>query len=154
MIPLSVIDLLVHGESFGGARAHVQQQVEMAVQHLDGKEVNLERDGALVLLLLLLLLGLAVAEEEQAIRLSGAEVERDGAGLLCRPLVERDKGLGGLEGDGVQRGHALTLEGHRATHLHLGVTLLGKPRELQPYVIVLVHNLLVHMASKQRRKKG
>lgn len=42
MVPLSVVDLLVDGPGLGGAWAHVQQQVQVAVQHLDGKEVHLQ----------------------------------------------------------------------------------------------------------------
>ena len=58
-----------------------------------------------------------VAEEHQAVGLRGAEVEGDGARLLGRPLAQRHVGLGRVEGDGVQGGHALALEGHHPAHL-------------------------------------
>lgn len=40
MVPLAVIDLLVDCPGLCGSRAHVQQQVQMAIQHLDSKEVH------------------------------------------------------------------------------------------------------------------
>ena len=139
MVPFAVIDFLVDRLGLCGSRAHVQQQVQMAVQHLDGKEVHLESLG--VLGILPLLLGLAMAEEEKAVGLCGAEVKGDGARLLGVPLVEDDIGLWRLEGDGVQSGHVLTLKGHGTVDLHLGVTLPGQPGQLQSHVIVFVHNL-------------
>lgn len=32
-------------------------------------------------------------------------------------------------------------EGGKSSYLHLGVSLLGEPRQLQPHVVVLVHHL-------------
>lgn len=32
-------------------------------------------------------------------------------------------------------------EGGKSSYLHLGVSLLGQPRQLQPHVVVLVHHL-------------
>lgn len=46
MIPLSVVDLPVDGLGLGGSRAHVQQQVQVAVQHLDGEEIHLRVKGS------------------------------------------------------------------------------------------------------------
>lgn len=139
MVPLAVIDFLIDCPGFCGSGAHVQQQVQVAIQHLNGKEVHLE--SLRTLGILRLLFGLAVAEEEQAVGLRGAEVERDGARLLCVPLVEYDEGLWCLERDGVQRGHVLAFEGHSAVDLHLRIAQLGKPGQLKSHVIVFVHNL-------------
>ncbi len=111
----------------------------MAIEHFNGKEVHLESLGALGILRLLL--GLAMAEEEKAVGLCGAEVEGDGACFLSVPLVEDDKRLWRLECDGVQSGHVLALEGHSAMDLHLGITQLGQPGQLKSHVIVFVHNL-------------
>uniref|UniRef100_A0A3B1J3K7 Uncharacterized protein n=2 Tax=Astyanax mexicanus TaxID=7994 RepID=A0A3B1J3K7_ASTMX len=147
MVPFSIIDLLVHSLGLGGARAHVQQEIEVSVQHLNGKEVHLHGLGAFGVFLLLLL-GFAVAEEQQAVGFGGAEVEGDGTGLLRRPLAERDERFGGLEGDRVQGGHVLTLESHDSAHFHLGITLFGQARQLQPHVVVLVYNLDVREENK------
>ena len=138
MVPLPIVDFPVDRPGLGGAGAHVQQQVEVPVQHLNGKEVHLEDLRALGVLHLL---GLAVAKEEQAVGLGGAEVEGDGAGLFGVPLAEGDVGLRRLEGDGVQGGDILALEGHHPVHLHLHVSLLSQPGQLQPHIIVLIHNL-------------
>ncbi len=118
----------------------------MAVQHLDGKKVHLETLGTLGVLWLLL--WFAMAEEEEAIRLCGAEVKGDRACLLSVPLVEDDKRLWGLKRDGVQSGHVFTLEGHSTMDLHLGITQLGQPGQFKSYVVVFVHNL-----KKKQRKK-
>lgn len=139
MVPLAVIHLLIDCPGLCGSRAHVQQQVQMAVQHLNGKEVHLESLGALGVLGLLL--GLAVAEEEEAVGLGGAEVKGDGARLLGVPLVEDDEGLWRLKRDGVQSGYVLALEGHGAVDLHLGIAQLGQPGQLKSHIVVFVHNL-------------
>lgn len=99
MVPLPIIDFLIDRPGLCCSRAHVQQQEQMAIQHLDGKEVHLERLGTLGVLWLLL--GLAVAEEEKAVGLSGAEVEGDGTCFLRVPLVEDDIRLWCLKCDGV-----------------------------------------------------
>uniref|UniRef100_A0A3Q3F696 Uncharacterized protein n=1 Tax=Labrus bergylta TaxID=56723 RepID=A0A3Q3F696_9LABR len=139
VVPLSIIDLLIDRPGLCGSRAHIQQQVKMAVQHLDGKEVHLERLG--ILRVLGLLLGLSVAEEQEAIRLCGAEVKGDGARLLGVPLVQDNEGLRCLECDGIQSGHVLTLESHSAMDLHLGITQFGQPGQLKSHIVVFVHNL-------------
>uniref|UniRef100_A0A8C1YBN9 Uncharacterized protein n=1 Tax=Cyprinus carpio TaxID=7962 RepID=A0A8C1YBN9_CYPCA len=87
VVPFPIIDFFVDGTGFGGARAHVKQKVQVAVQHLNGKEIHLQGFGALWVFLLLRL-GFSVAEEEKAIGLSGAEVEGDGTGFFGGPLVK------------------------------------------------------------------
>lgn len=139
MVPLSIIYFLVDRPGFGGSRAHIQQQVQMAIQHLDGKEIHLGSLGNLGIFWLLL--GLPVAEEQKAIWLRGAEVKRDGACLLGVPLVENYERLRRLERDRVQGSHILTLKGHGAMDLHLGIAQLGQPGQFEPHVIVFVHNL-------------
>lgn len=67
--------------------------------------------------LALLLAGLAVAEEHEAVGLGGPEVKGDGPRLLGRPLAQSHKGLRGVKGHRVQRGHTLTLKGHHAADL-------------------------------------
>lgn len=58
-----------------------------------------------------------MTEKHQSVGLRGPEVERDRSRLLGRPLAQRHEGLWGVEGDGVQRGHALALKGHHPTYL-------------------------------------
>uniref|UniRef100_A0A8C4I1Y3 Uncharacterized protein n=1 Tax=Dicentrarchus labrax TaxID=13489 RepID=A0A8C4I1Y3_DICLA len=55
------------------------------------------------------LLGFAMGEEDKAVGLGRAEIERDGSHPLGVPLGEADVGLGSLERNGVQGGHILTL---------------------------------------------
>uniref|UniRef100_A0A4X1VBP4 Uncharacterized protein n=2 Tax=Sus scrofa TaxID=9823 RepID=A0A4X1VBP4_PIG len=95
--PLAVIDLAAGGPKLDAPRAHVQQKVEVAVQQLHGKVVGP--------------LGSAVAagpgpgppalaEEQQPVGLSGAEVQGDGASALGAPAGQRHEGLRALEVDG------------------------------------------------------
>lgn len=112
----------------------------MTIQHLNGKEVHLK--SLWTLGILWLLLGLAMAKEEEAVGFCGAEVKGDGACLLSVPLVEDNKRLWSLKCDGVQSGYVLTLEGHSTMDLHLGITLLGQPGQLESHVVVFVHNLI------------
>uniref|UniRef100_A0A3P8T3N0 Uncharacterized protein n=1 Tax=Amphiprion percula TaxID=161767 RepID=A0A3P8T3N0_AMPPE len=77
MVPLAIIDFLIDC---------------LGLFHLEGL-------GTLGILWLLL--GLAVAEKEKSVGLCGSEVKGDGACLLSVPLVEDDKRLGCLKGDGV-----------------------------------------------------
>lgn len=139
MVPLAVVDLLIDSPGFGGSRAHIQQQVQVAIKHLNGKEVHLETLRTLGVFGLLL--GLAVTEEQEAVGFSGTEVEGDGASLLRVPFVEDDERLRRLKRDGVQRGYVLALEGHSALDLHLGVAQLGQSGQLEPHVVVFVHDL-------------
>lgn len=87
MVPFPIIDLFVDGTGFRGARAHVEQKVQVAIQHLYGEEIHLQRLGTLGVFLLLRL-GFSVTKEEQAVGLGGAEVKRDGASFFGRPLVK------------------------------------------------------------------
>uniref|UniRef100_A0A8C3T7A1 Uncharacterized protein n=1 Tax=Chelydra serpentina TaxID=8475 RepID=A0A8C3T7A1_CHESE len=85
--PLAVVDLLVAGPHLDATRAHVQQQVKVAVQQLHGKVVSL-----VWALSTALPRGLQapMAEEQQPVGLSGAEVKGDGASLLGVPLGQGD----------------------------------------------------------------
>uniref|UniRef100_A0A673MFJ4 Uncharacterized protein n=1 Tax=Sinocyclocheilus rhinocerous TaxID=307959 RepID=A0A673MFJ4_9TELE len=87
VVPFPVVYFFVDGTGFGGARAHVEQKVQVAVQHLNGEEIHLQGFGALGVFLLLRF-GFSVAEEEKAVGLSGAEVEGDGTGFFGGPLVK------------------------------------------------------------------
>lgn len=82
-----------------------------------------------------------MAEEEKPAGLCGTEVKGDGACLLGVPFIESYEGLWGLEGDGVKGCHVLTFESHDAMNLHLGITQFGHPGQLEPHVVVFVHNL-------------
>lgn len=82
-----------------------------------------------------------MGEEDQAIGFRGAEVKGDGSHALGVPLGEADEGFRGLEGDGVQRGHVLTLVRHLTLDFHLGVHDASEAGQLQSNVIVLVHHL-------------
>ncbi len=136
--PLSVVHLLVAGLELDAAGAHVHQQVEKAVQQLHGEVVGLHLTAGP---LLFAALGLAVAEQQQAAGLGGAEVEGDGAGLLGVPARQRDVGLGRLESHGVQGRHVLAAEHQVPVHTDLRVPLDGQTRQLQLEVVVLVHHL-------------
>uniref|UniRef100_A0A8C8STH0 Uncharacterized protein n=1 Tax=Pelusios castaneus TaxID=367368 RepID=A0A8C8STH0_9SAUR len=105
--PLAIIDLLVAGSHLDATRAHVQQQVEVAIQQLHGKVVSL-----VWALSTALPRGLEppMAKEQQPVGLGGAEVKGDGACLLGVPLGQGDVGLGRLKGDRVQRRHVLAAE--------------------------------------------
>lgn len=139
MVPGAVVDLGLCGLHLNGSRAHVQQQVQPSVQQLHCKEVHL-----VVLLALGVppVLGLAVGEEDQAVRLGGAEVEGDGAHALCVPLGQCQVGIGGLEVDGVKGGDVLALEHNVTLEFHLGVHDAGQAGQLKADVIVLVHHLV------------
>uniref|UniRef100_A0A3Q1K7D1 Uncharacterized protein n=1 Tax=Anabas testudineus TaxID=64144 RepID=A0A3Q1K7D1_ANATE len=139
VVPIAIINLLINGLGLCGSRAHIQQQVEMSIQHLNSKEIHLESLGTLGVLRLLL--RLAVAEEKKAIGLCGAEVKGDGAGLLGIPFVEDDIRLGRFKCNWVQSGHILTLKGHSAMDFHFGITLSGQSGQLKSHIVVFVHNL-------------
>lgn len=79
MAPLAIIQSLVTGFHFDAPRAHIHDQVQKAIQQLYGEEVG---PG---LSLWLCTLQAAMAEQQQATGLCGAEVERYGARLLCVP---------------------------------------------------------------------
>ena len=65
-------------------------------------------------------------------------------------LFRSDEGVRGLEGDGVEGGYVLTLEGHQPMDLHVGVALLGQARQLETYIVVLIH----HLGQVRRRGEG
>lgn len=87
------------------------------------------------------LLGFAMGEEDEAIGLSCAEIKRDGSHPLGVPLGEADVGLGGLEGNGIQSGHVLTLVGYLSLDFHLRVHNPSQAGQLEPDVIVLIYHL-------------
>uniref|UniRef100_A0A3Q2XQ10 Uncharacterized protein n=1 Tax=Hippocampus comes TaxID=109280 RepID=A0A3Q2XQ10_HIPCM len=121
--PFPIIDFLVAGFQLGFARAHVDQQVQITIQQLQGEVIGLQLPSGL---LLFGPLRAAVAEEEEAAGLRGAEVEGDGARLL---------------GDRVQGRHVLAAEHQVAVQGDFWVTLDGQAGELQLEVVVLVHHL-------------
>lgn len=82
-----------------------------------------------------------MGEEDEAVGLSCAEIKRDGSHPLSVPLWETDEGLGGLERNGVQGGHILTLVGHLTLDLHLRVHNASQAGQLKTDVIVLIHHL-------------
>lgn len=140
MAPIPIIDLLVASLQLCFPRAHVNQQVQIPVQQLHCEVISLQLPAGL---LLFGALRSAVAEQQESTWLRGAEVKGDGARLLCVPLGERDVGLGGLEGDGIQRCHILATEHKVAVQGNFGVPLDGQPGKLELEVIVLVHDLEV-----------
>lgn len=121
MVPFAIIDLLIDGPGLRGARAHVQQQVQVAVQHFDSKEVHLESLGPTGLFAGL---GPAVAKEQQPIGFCGAEIEGYGTGPTGCPGAQSHEGLWRLESHGIQSGYALALEGYCPVNLHFGVPQL------------------------------
>lgn len=138
MVPFSIVGFLLSGFHFDGARAHVKQQVQVAIKEFHGKEVHF---GVLLAPSILPLLGLAMGEEDQAIGLSGAEVKGDGTHAFGVPFGQADISLWGLKVDGVQRGHVLALENNFTIDFHLGIPDPGQARQLQTNVIILINNL-------------
>jgi len=138
MAPIPVVDLLVAGFQLCFPRAHIDQQVQIALQQLHGEVIGLQLPTGL---LLFGTLRTSVAEQQEAAGLRGAEVKGDGSRLLGVPLRQRDEGLGGLEGDGVQGRHVLAAEHQVAAQGDLGVALDGQLGQLQLEVVVLVHHL-------------
>uniref|UniRef100_A0A670ZBZ7 Uncharacterized protein n=1 Tax=Pseudonaja textilis TaxID=8673 RepID=A0A670ZBZ7_PSETE len=93
--PLPVVHFLGAGPHFDAPRAHVQQQVKVAVQKLHGEIICLVHALRSALLRRL---QSAVAEEEKPIGFGGPEIKGDGAGLLGVPLGQGNVRLGRLEG--------------------------------------------------------
>uniref|UniRef100_A0A3P9Q236 Uncharacterized protein n=1 Tax=Poecilia reticulata TaxID=8081 RepID=A0A3P9Q236_POERE len=121
MPPLAVVQPVVAGFNFNAAGAHVHGQVEKSLQQLYGEEVCAGLPvGQLSLLA-------AVAEQQQAAGLCGAEVERYGAGLLCVPPGQCQVGRRRVEGDWLQSFHVFTAEYQVAMDTDLGVPLLSQP---------------------------
>ncbi|CAG5928290.1 unnamed protein product [Menidia menidia] len=129
VVPGAIVDFGLGGFDFDGPGAHVQQQVQPAIQQLHGEEVHL-----VVLLALGVppVLGLTVREEDQPVGLGGAEVEGDGAHPFGVPFGQRKVGVRGLEVDGVQGGYVFTLENHVPLEFHLWVHYAGQAGQLQP----------------------
>uniref|UniRef100_A0A8D0BVI0 Uncharacterized protein n=1 Tax=Salvator merianae TaxID=96440 RepID=A0A8D0BVI0_SALMN len=124
--PLSVVHFLDTGPHLDATRAHVEQQVQVAVQEFHGEVVGLVQTlGAP----LFRWLQAPVTEEQQPIRFCGAEVEGDGPCLLGVPFGQRDVRLGGFKGDRVKGCHVFAAEDKVAVDLHLGVTFFGKARQ-------------------------
>ncbi|CAG5929507.1 unnamed protein product [Menidia menidia] len=92
-------------------------------------------------LLLFGTLRVAVAEEQQAAGLCSAEVKRDRSRLLGVPLRQRDVGLGGLKGYGVQCRHILTAEHQIPVQRDFRVAFDGQPGKLQLKVVVFIYHL-------------
>lgn len=138
MAPIPIIDLLVAGLQLCFPRAHVNQQVQIPVQQLHCEVISLQLSAGL---LLFGALRSAMAEQQESAGLRGAEVKRDGARLLCVPLGQRDVGLGGLEGDRIQRCHILATEHEVSVQGNFWIPLNGKSGKLEFEVIVLVHHL-------------
>lgn len=124
MAPFPVIDLLVAGLQLCFSGAHVNQQVQIPVQQLHGEVISLQLPAGL---LLFGALRAAVAEQKESAGLRGTEVEGDGARLLGVPLGQRDVGLGGIEGDGVQGCHVLAAKHQVTIQGYFGVPLDGQP---------------------------
>uniref|UniRef100_A0A3P8UEB4 Uncharacterized protein n=1 Tax=Amphiprion percula TaxID=161767 RepID=A0A3P8UEB4_AMPPE len=94
--PLAVIQPFVASFHLDAARAHIHDQVEESVQQLYGKEISPR------LPIRLRTLQTAMAEQQQAAGLCGAEVKRYGARLLCVPPGQRHVGRRRVEGNGVK----------------------------------------------------
>uniref|UniRef100_A0A8C6IKB8 Uncharacterized protein n=1 Tax=Mus spicilegus TaxID=10103 RepID=A0A8C6IKB8_MUSSI len=127
MVPFPIIGFLLSGLHFDGARAHVKQQIQVAIKKFHSKEVNF-----CVLLApdIFPFLRLPVSEENQAVGLSGAKVKGNGAHTFGVPLGQADVSLWGLKVDGIQCGHVLTLEHNFTIDFHLGVSNPGQARQL------------------------
>lgn len=121
MAPLAIIQSLVTGFHFDAPRAHIHDQVEKSIHQLYGKEVS---PGLSVRLRTL---QAAMAEQQQAAGLCGAEVKRYGAHLLCVPPGQRQAGRRCVEGDRLQCFHILAAEYQVTMDTDLRVSLLSQP---------------------------
>lgn len=104
MAPLAIINPLVAGFDLDAARAHIHDQVEKSLHQLDGEEVGAgfpvgDRT-----------LQAAMAEQQQAAGLRGAEVKGNGARLLCIPPGQRQVGVRRVKGDRLQSLHVFAAE--------------------------------------------
>uniref|UniRef100_A0A3Q2CGP9 Uncharacterized protein n=1 Tax=Cyprinodon variegatus TaxID=28743 RepID=A0A3Q2CGP9_CYPVA len=84
VVPHPIIDFSLGGLNFDCSRAHVQKQVQPSIQQLHRKEVHL-----------VVLLPLHITS------VLSAEVKGDGADAFGVPLRQGEKGVRGLEIDGV-----------------------------------------------------
>lgn len=121
MAPLAIIQSLVTGFRLDAAGAHIHDQIQISVQELDGEEVG---PGLPVGLRAL---QAAMAEEQQATGLRGAEVERYGARLLCVPPGQSQVGRRRVEGDRLQGFHILAAEYQVTMDTDLRVSLFSQP---------------------------
>lgn len=136
MAPLAIIQSLVTGFHLDAARAHIHDQVEKSIQKLNGEEVS---PGLPVGLRTL---KAAMAEQQQAAGLCGAEVKRYGARLLCVPPGQCQEGKRCVEGDGLQGLHVLAAEDQVTMDTDLRVPLFSQPRQFQSKLIILVDHLI------------
>lgn len=82
-----------------------------------------------------------MGEENEAVGLCCAEIERDGSHPFGVPLGEADVGLRSLERNRVQGGHILTLVGNLTLDFHLRIHNSSQAGQLKTDVIVLIHHL-------------
>uniref|UniRef100_A0A8C6PHQ5 Uncharacterized protein n=1 Tax=Nothobranchius furzeri TaxID=105023 RepID=A0A8C6PHQ5_NOTFU len=90
--PLAIVQPLVAGFNLDAAGAHVHDQVDKPVQQLHGKEVSAGLPVGQRTL------QVAMAEEQHAVGLCGAEVKRNGACLLGVPPGQRQVGRRHVKG--------------------------------------------------------
>lgn len=121
MTPFAIIKPLVTCFHFNAARAHVHNQVEETIQQFYGEEISSGLPVGLCTL------QAAMAEQQQAAGLSGAEVERYCACLLCVPPGQSQVGRRRVEGDRLQGFHTLTAEYQVTMDTDLRVLLLSQP---------------------------
>uniref|UniRef100_A0A3Q4BT50 Uncharacterized protein n=1 Tax=Mola mola TaxID=94237 RepID=A0A3Q4BT50_MOLML len=121
MAPLANIQSLVTGFHLNAPGAHIHDQVQKSIQQLYGEEVG---SGLSVGLRPL---QAAVAEQQQAAGLRGAEVVRYGARPLCVPLGQRQESRRRVEGDRLQGFHILAAEYQVAMDTYLRVSLFSQP---------------------------
>uniref|UniRef100_A0A3Q3IL84 Uncharacterized protein n=1 Tax=Monopterus albus TaxID=43700 RepID=A0A3Q3IL84_MONAL len=110
MTPFTIIDLLV--------------QVQITVQQLHSKVISFQLPSGF---LLFGTLRAAMAEQQEAAGLCGAEVKGDRACLLGVPLRQGYEGLRGLKGDRVQGCHVLAAEHQVTVQGDFRVALNGQP---------------------------
>uniref|UniRef100_A0A3B3HQ76 Uncharacterized protein n=1 Tax=Oryzias latipes TaxID=8090 RepID=A0A3B3HQ76_ORYLA len=121
MAPLAIIQTLIAGFDLDAARAHVHDEVEESIQQLYGEEVGAGLPVGLRSV------QTAVAEQQQAAGLAGAEIKRNGPRLLGVPPGQRQEGGRGVEGDRLQGFHVLAAEYQVTMDTDLGVPLLSQP---------------------------
>lgn len=137
--PFPVIDLLVAGLQLCFPRAHINQEVQVPVQQLHGEVISLQLPTGL---LLFGTLRTAVAEQQEAAGLCGAEVKRYGARLLCVPPGQCQVGRRRVEGDRLQGFHILAAEYQVTMDTDPRVSLFCQLWQFQPKLIILVDHLI------------
>uniref|UniRef100_A0A8C9Y9I4 Uncharacterized protein n=1 Tax=Sander lucioperca TaxID=283035 RepID=A0A8C9Y9I4_SANLU len=120
MAPLAIIKPLVTGFHFDAARAHIHDQVKKSIQQLHGEEVSPGLPVGLYAL------QTAMAEQQQADGLCGAEVKRYGAYLLCVPPGQCQVGRRCVESDRLQGFHILAAEYQVTMDTDLWVSLFSQ----------------------------